>query len=285
MISIEELVEEASGLVSMPQVALQVTRLVEDPNSSAEDIAEAIAREPALAARILRLANSPLYGMRSEVDTVSRAVTVLGTLQVRDLVLASAAVHGFDGIPNELVTMEDFWRHSLYTGLASRRLARLMLAGREESSFIAGLLHDIGKLVLYHRCPQQVVQAFLAVINGEQERIDAAERALLGFDHAELGGALMAHWALPEHLVAAARYHHRPLQAPERFRREAMRVHVANHIAQMAQLDTTRPGDVPPVEPAAWEALGLSPLQVPELVQAVQEEVVEVEEALFRREE
>jgi len=244
--TLEELVEEAAGLVSMPQVALQVTRLVEDPASSAEDIARAISHEPALAARILRLANSPLYGMRSEVDTVSRAVTVLGTLQVRDLVLASVAAHGFDGIPNELVTMEDFWRHSLYTGLASRRLARQMLAGREESSFIAGLLHDIGKLVLYHRCPEQAVQAFLAVLNGEQARLDAAERDLLGFDHAELGGALLAHWGLPEQLVAAARYHHRPLQAPERFRKEALRVHVANHIAQMAQLDTTRPADVPP---------------------------------------
>lgn len=282
MTTIDQLLEETEGLVSLPEVAVQVTRLVEDPNSSAEDIATAISREPALAARILRLANSPLYGMRSEVDTVARAVTVLGTLQVRDLVLASSAVHGFDGIPNELVSMEDFWRHSLYTGLAARRLARQVLSGREESSFTAGLLHDIGKLLLYHQQPQVAVQAFLAVLNGDAPRINLAERTLLGFDHGELGGALLERWELPPHLVAAARFHHRPLEAPEPLRREALLVHLANHIAQLAQLDSTRPGDAPPVEAEAWNLLGVSPLQVPELVQSLQEEVLEVEEALFR---
>jgi HD-like signal output (HDOD) protein len=274
------LIEDIDELVSFPQVAIRVTRMVEDGSSSAEDLGREIAQDPALSLKLLRLANSPLYGARSEIDTVSRAVTILGTLRIRDMVLASSAVESFSGIPNDLVTMEDFWRHSLFTGLAARYIAQQRGEGREESSFIAGLLHNIGKLVIYHRLPEQAVNSFMMVLNGEVTEGYLAERVILGFDHAAVGGALLQKWDLPLHLNEAVAFHHEPEGSVD-YPLEAALIHVANRIASMAQLDTTSLDDIPPVHPGSLALLSMSSDDMPEIVQHIQRAILEVEDALF----
>ncbi len=278
--TIETLIEGVEGLVSLPQVAAKVTQLVDDPQSSASDLGEVISQDPALALRILQLANSPLYGMRQEVDTISRAVTILGTLQIRDLVLATSAVNSFDGIPNDLVQMEDFWRHSLFSGLAARTIASNRLDGREESSFIAGLLHNVGKLVIYHRLPEAAVQSMMMILDGEVGERYLAERSILGFDHAQVGGALLNQWGLPEHLVEAAEFHHEPDKA-RHHPAEAALIHVANSLATMAQIDSSNPADVPPINPHSLDLLKLSLNDLPDIIEVIQREIVDVEQVLL----
>lgn len=278
--TIEELIKDVEGLVSLPQVAARVTQLVEDPQSSASDLGVVISQDPALTLRILQLANSPLYGMRQQVDTISRAVTILGTLQIRDMVLATSAVHSFDGIPNDLVQMEDFWRHSLFCGLAARHIASQGSEGREESSFIAGLLHNVGKLVIYHRLPEAAIKTLMMILDGEVGERYLAERSILGFDHAQLGGALLKQWGLPEHLIEAAAFHHEPDKALN-YPREAALIHVANTIATMAQLDTSNPEDVPPINPHSLDRLNLLPADLPGVIEVIQREILDVEQVLF----
>jgi HD-like signal output (HDOD) protein len=278
--TIDELISDIEGLVSLPQIAARVTQLVEDPKSSASDLGDVISQDPALTLRILQLANSPLYGMRHEVDTISRAVTILGTLQIRDMVLATSAVHSFDGIPNDLVRMEDFWRHSLFCALAARHIASSMPGGREESSFIAGLLHNVGKLVIYHRLPEAAVQTLVMILDGEVPERYQAERKILGFDHAQVGGALLKKWGLPEHLIEASAYHHEPEKALNH-PREAALIHVANTVATMAQLDTSDLADVPPFNRQSLALLGLSEADLPGIIEVVQREILDVEQALF----
>jgi len=278
--TVDELIRDVEGLVSFPQVAVRVTQIVEDPQSSATDLGYVISQDPALALRILQLANSPLYGMRHQVDTISRAVTILGTLQIRDMVLATSALHSFDGIPNDLVSMEDFWRHSLFSGLAARHIASQVLGGREESSFIAGLLHNIGKLVIYNRMPEAATRVFMMILDGEEQQRYLAERRVLGFDHAQVGGALLDHWSLPAHLIETTACHHEPERA-KNFSRETAMIHVANTVATMAQLDTTSTDDVPPMNEGSLALLGISCDQLPGIIQAIQQEILDVEQVLF----
>jgi HD-like signal output (HDOD) protein len=278
--TVDELIRDVEGLVSFPQVAVRVTQLVEDPQSSATDLGYVISQDPALALRVLQLANSSMYGMRHEVDTISRAVTILGTLQIRDMVLATSAIHSFDGIPNDLVSMEDFWRHSLFCGLAARHIASTVLGGREESSFIAGLLHNIGKLVIYSRMPEAATRTLMMILDGEERQRYQAERRVLGFDHAQVGGALLGQWSLPPHLIETTACHHEPEQA-KNFPREAAMIHVANTVATMAQLDTSSVDDVPPMNEGSLALLGISYDHLPGIIQAIQQEIVDVEQVLF----
>ena len=112
-LSLEQLVDHATGMVSLPAVAVRLNEMVDDPGSSAADIGRLIGQDPALSMRLLKLANGPLYGLSSEVDTISRAAMVIGTSQIRDLVLATSVSRAFQGVPNDLMSMEGFWRHSI----------------------------------------------------------------------------------------------------------------------------------------------------------------------------
>jgi HD-like signal output (HDOD) protein len=176
--------------------------------------------------------------------------------------------------------MEDFWRHSLFSGLAARHIASQVLGGREESSFIAGLLHNIGKLVIYNRMPEAATRVFMMILDGEEQQRYLAERRVLGFDHAQVGGALLDHWSLPAHLIETTACHHEPERA-KNFPRETAMIHVANTVATMAQLDTTSTEDVPPMNEGSLALLGISRDQLPGVIQAIQQEILDVEQVLF----
>ena len=139
--------------------------MVEDPTSSATDIGLEISNDAALTARLLRVANSPAFGQLGKISTISRAITVLGVRQVRDLTVGLTAVRTFEGIGNELVTMESFWRHSVLCAVAAGHIAGRRGCGRAESPFIAGLLHDIGQLVIYSRAPDLGRRALLMSVD------------------------------------------------------------------------------------------------------------------------
>lgn len=272
-----ELVQDIGGLVTLPDVYLRINRLMEDAKSSSADIAEAISRDPAFTVRLLRVANSPLYKVASSVDTVAKAITLLGTAQIRNLALTMSVANSFAGLPNNLVSMENFWRHSLLCALAARLLAKE--AGRcdPEALFTAGLLHDIGELILFNRLPEQSKDALLLVLDSSDEMSVAdAERQMAGIDHAEVGGELARQWQLPPLLEECIAYHHDIAKA-KRHPRETALIHIANIVAQMAEIDTLDLADVPPIDPAAWEITGLSEQSIEPVVREVQAMINEAE--------
>ncbi len=252
-----ELVADVSGLVTLPDVYLRISRLLDDPDAGSDEIARAIAQDPSFTLRLLKVANSVLYRLPSAVGTVSRAVSVIGTSQVRNLALSMSVAKSFAGLPNTLVSMENFWRHSLLCALIARQLARQARRCDADAVFTAGLLHDIGELVIFNRCPEQAKQALLSVIDNDDElSVFAAERDALGFDHAAVGGALARQWNLPPLLEECIAFHH-DIAGATRNAREVAIVHIANSLAQMAETGTLDPADVTPIDPAAWERAGL----------------------------
>ncbi len=265
-------------MVTLPDVFIRINRLIEDPNSNIADIAKVIAQDPSFTVRLLRVANSSFYGFSSTIDTVQKAVSVIGTGQIRSLALATTVASSFDGLPNTLVSMQDFWRHSLYCALVARILARQARKCDADAVFTAALLHDIGELVIFNRLPQQAKDALLLVLDSADELpVYQAEHQIMGFDHAQVGGELARQWKLPPLLEECIEFHHH-IELAQRFPREVALVHIANILALMAEVRTLDPGDVSPIDPRAWEIVGLDADEVMQAAVAeAQEEIAEAE--------
>jgi len=196
---VQELLLGANQLFSLPDIYYQLNEMITDPRFTMADIGKVIAKDPSLAIRLLRVVNSSFYGFQSKIDTISRAIAVVGIEEVQDLVVATTVVDQFERIPSELVDMTAFWLHSVHCGVVARLLAKESLVLHSERLFLAGLLHDIGSLVLYQKLPDQshwVLQA----ANHDRRLIGAFEQEVLGFTHADVGKELIKSWGLPESL-------------------------------------------------------------------------------------
>jgi putative nucleotidyltransferase with HDIG domain len=279
---ITELVKGVGNLVTLPDVFVRINQLVNDPNSNISDIAKAASQDPSFTVRLLRVANSSFYGFSSTIDTVPKAVSIIGTSQIRSLALATSVASSFDGLPNTLVSMEDFWRHSLYCALIARILAKQVRKCDPDALFTAALLHDIGELVIFNRLPEQAKAALLLVLDSADEMpVYQAEQQTIGFDHAQVGGELARQWKLPPMLEECIEFHH-DVNPDLRFPREVALVHIANVLALMAEINTLDANDVSPIDPRAWELVGLSPDEIMEsAVLEAQSEVVEAEKLFF----
>jgi len=231
--SIVALLDDVEGLVSPPDICMQLFELIHSPSSGAADIARVVAIDPNLTARLLRIANSSFYSFSRKIDTISRAVTVIGNTELYQLVLSISAVKTFAHIPNELVRMETFWRHSVYTGLLARALAIRANVLHPERLFVAGLMHDLGSLVLYHQRPE-AMRDLLLMADGDEEVLYQGELERFEFSHASVAAHMMERWQLPETLIDAIKWHHQP-EAAEVSTIEAHILYLANHLVNESE--------------------------------------------------
>lgn len=275
------LVASIKDLVTLPDVAMRIARMVNDPNSSAADIGREVSKDPALTVRLLRIANSPALGQKGKIATISRAITLLGVRQVRDLTVGLMAVRTFDGIGNELVTMASFWRHSVLCAVAASQIAERRKGSRDDSPFIAGLLHDIGQLVLYSRAPELARRALLMSVDDPDDTgLHVCERDVMGFDHAAVGVALARNWQLPLALQECIEFHHEPERAPTH-PLEAATVHVANSIAVLAEIGSEDLTDAPRISDAALRAIQLDAASLTEIIAKTREAAEDVLQAVL----
>jgi putative nucleotidyltransferase with HDIG domain len=276
LLTAQELVTGITDLVTLPDVALRIARMVDDPRSSATDIGREISNDPALTARLLRIANSAAYGQHGKIATVSRAIAVLGMRQVRDLTVGVAAIRAFDGISNNLVTMEVFWRHSVLCAVAAGQIAGRLGAGGSESPFVAGLLHDIGQLVLYRQVPDAARLGLLMLADAEDDvGLYLCERRMLGFDHGVVGVALARNWGLPESLLRCIEFHHEPELAKD-YSVDVATVHIANSVAVLVEIGSTDLGDAPVVSTTALRAARLDAAHLGQIILQTRETAAEM---------
>ncbi len=277
--TIESLVKSTGKLLAIPRVVGQVMRLLDDPNSGQAQIAKCLAQDPALVVMLLRLANSAAFAPSRTVDSVERALALLGREQVRRLVITGAVTGAADRLPEQhLLPLEFFWRHSAYCAVIARLLAEDVARPLEGVVFLGGLLHDLGQLVLFSQAPEETQRAFLNSLNAPQAiNPQTAEHDQLGFDHAELGGALAEHWGLPQVLCDILHFHHDPTAAPEDSRKAVYLVHVANTGAHLAELDSRDWADAPPIDPRVWPLLGITTDTLMPVIEQAQYQVLSVE--------
>lgn len=245
-----------SGLKDLPAVPLVVSELLasfDDPDVELDELAAQIANDQALAAKTLRLANSSFYGLQAKVRTISQAISVLGFDSVRALVVGAGVIGGFGSGRGSDFDFEEFWRHSIATALCARALARRG-SSPPELAFVAGLLHDLGRLVLVTRFEQAYAEALAERARRDCALLDA-ERAVLGIDHAQVGRAIGQHWRIPEAICRAIANHHQPMQ--QDFGKLPAVVHVANVIAHGLDLQGDADDIVPQLVQGAWDSLRL----------------------------
>lgn len=276
---IQTLIDKTGSLASLPDIFFKVNELVNDANSSASDIGHAIEHDAALSTRLLKIVNSPYYGFPSSIDTISRAITIIGTRDLRDLVLATSAVKTFSSMDNELVDMERYWRHNLYCAVTGRILAQRRHVKNTERLFVAGLLHDIGNLVMYQTIPEQSNEA-LQRTHSEGIPLHIAEKEILGFSHADVGAALMQKWKLPDSLIEAVKYHHEPWLAKD-YKEDVATVHIADYIANSIDEDSNNSGMIAPLDERTWETTGLSLETLDTALCEVTDKFLEMQSLLF----
>jgi len=231
----KELVQGVDKLVSLPEVCFLVNDLVNDPLSELNEIGEIISQDPDLTARLLKLVNGAYYGFPKKIETVSRAIMMVGLKELQHMVWSTTAVETFNDISPSDANMATFWRHSIFTAVLSRILARETNVLHPERMFVSGLMHDVGQLVVYTKLPD-VAQL---VIDASSEDVDASrtklEQSALGYDHGSIAGALFKEWDMPDSIVEAVEFHHNPEAAPE-YHLEASIVHVADVMAHALEM-------------------------------------------------
>jgi HD-like signal output (HDOD) protein len=239
----------------LPEAYLALRRAVENPMSSVAEVAGVLSLDPGLAAYVLRLANSPLFAPAGRVETVSRAVGLIGLNEIVNLAAGAMLSRLFDKPPRpELLSLPDFWRHAVAVGLLARGLARRRDEAASERFFVAGLLHDMGRLVLAVAEPEMAGTA-LARAADSGIAMDAAERLELSFDHAALGGRICGKWLLPESLIEGVAGHHDPSQCPDSLLAAA--VHVADFMANALGVRAMPAAGLPRVDPRALSVFKL----------------------------
>ncbi len=250
-----ELVQSLGAIASPPITYARLVKVIAHPYCTAKKIAEVIAQDPDVTARLLRIVNSSYYSFPQRIETISHAVALVGTEQLRDLVFATAVIRKFRDIPPDLVDMESFWRHSVACGILARIIGYRRRESNPERLFVAGLLHDIGRLLIYTKLPEEGREA-LERARAAGELLYRVEGEILGYSHADVGSALMEAWNLPLNHQSAVRYHHAPLAASS-YPAEVAAIHIADVITNALELGSSGERLVPPPEPDVWETLGL----------------------------
>ncbi len=269
-LSLRQLIGAEENVPSLPMIFHHLNEAVNNARSSMREIAEIISTDQSLSARLLKLVNSVFFGFPSRIETISHAATIIGIQQLRDMALATTIIQMFRGIPAELLDAKAFWRHSIACGIAARVLASYHQEPNVERFFVAGLLHDIGHLIIYRRNAGQAKEALVRCAQSG-ELLYQVERQMMGFDHADVGGLLLNHWRLPQSLEEAAKFHHRPSRAP-RFPLESGVIHVADLIANALQMGSSGERFVPPLDARAWEGLRLSVSILSPTIQQVEQQ-------------
>ncbi len=254
----ETLLQGVGALGSLPTTWLAIRDTVERPGATTAEIAAAVSRDPDLVVRVLRMANSAMYGLSRRVETIAQAVALLGTRQMCDLALACSVVERFQGVPAHLLDMGAFWRHAIATAIASRSISARRGEANPERMFAIGLLHDVGRLIFALRMPEALAGCLDRVRTGEVLAGDA-ERAAFGFDHARMGEVLLETWRLPATMARAVGNHHAMLTGSGHAI-ESATVHVADLVCHGLEYGPAgSAGALPALVPAGWDLCGLGP--------------------------
>jgi len=269
------LVNNTIELPTMPEVLTKLNEVMANVDASAADVANVVSRDPAVSTNILRIVNSAYYGLQVRVASVSLAISVMGFNMTKKVALKAAVFSSF-GKRREKIQHFDpvtFWKHAIYTGVAAKVLgtASTVFAERHpEDLYIAGLLHDIGKIILMEKAAPRYLAMLRKAV--QQQRAETeVELEDFGFTHADVGSVLAIKWSLPEELAIAIRYHHAPSRDP--FHRSlSSLIHLADQLAWRAGTPSTLGTTLAAMDGDVYDQIGLDPARVADLLPQVQED-------------
>jgi HD-like signal output (HDOD) protein len=252
---LKKLPEKKIKLPEIPKVISELNEVIANPLSSAQDIANVVTNSPGLAAIVLKIVNSAIYSCPSRIDNLSQAVTLIGTKELYGLALYTSVISNFNKIPKEIINMYAFLRHSIACSIIARIIATHKNLPQIEQLFVSGLLHDLGRVLLYIYFPEDSLY-ILSYSRESGKLLYEAENEYLGCNHTHFAKYLMRHWKLPLTLENNVFYHHNPSAAQHSI--PATIVHLADIIANGLGMGSSGEQFVPPFDYRAWEDLDLA---------------------------
>lgn len=274
----EEIAKHETELESFPDIYFRIREVLDSPNVSAERLGKVVSTDVGLSAKLLKLVNSPFYGFPSSIDSISRAVALVGGKELSTLALGISTINYFKDIPPELISMEKFWRHSISCGIFAKIIAGRQSGVQSERLFIAGLLHDVGRLIMFKKLPYASREAML-FSRENSIPLHEAELSVIGFGHTDIGKPLLEAWKFPENLSTAINYHHDPMAQPNSL--EPAIVNLADCMANAVDIAEGGMYAMPGIQKDVWELLGLTTEFLREAVQEHDEQVELIRSAFF----
>lgn len=239
------LISKINSIPTLPTVACEVINITANPYSTADDLTKVIAPDISLTTKLLKMANSPFFGAIRRVTSLQHAITVLGFKEVRNLVISAVVFESFMKIEKkEKYDIGKFWEHSFICGLAAKVIATELKSAANEF-FVAGLIHDIGKLVVYITLPHEFFKLVETVKSLEWKFMAfESEKSIIGMTHDEVGMRLLKKWMFPESLLSAVGFHHRLQEADQKSLFPVV-VNIADIFAHLYEMKTGAGGDDP----------------------------------------
>ncbi len=277
---IQSAIREISHIATLPEVTLKIIQLVEDPDSTAQDLNKVISNDPALGARILKVVNSAFYGLPGQIGSINRAIVLLGLNAVKNIAIAASLAKLFRGgkiSPN--FDARELWTHSIASATATRLLANKAGLGLPDEAFLSGLIHDIGIMVEMQARRNEFVDAVEAASQTGRP-LREVEFEKLGATHEQFGMELCKLWKFPASFQNVAGYHHRPLDLPEGSRTLASLVYVADHLTKQLELGYTGDVEGSEIDDKVREGLKLQQKDFDEIV-AQLPQAIEEAQAVF----
>lgn len=252
---LDKILAKVSDVPTLPASVLRVMQMIEDPLCSAADLSRVISADPAMAMKVLKLANSAFYGFRQKIGSIPQAVTLLGFATLKNALLAAAVFDMFQ-VGGTGFDLPGLWKHSVATASAAKLLAKRIRFPNSEKAFTAGLLHDIGKIMIARALPASL-PAIVAAVRDEGFSVHDAEQKVVGLPHPAFGAWVMARWNLPSTLIEAVEFHHHPTRSQYAFDLAGI-VYLANILTHRAAIGSG--GDDLPreMDPLVLEYFGLS---------------------------
>jgi putative nucleotidyltransferase with HDIG domain len=264
-------------LPEAPSIIAELNQVIDDPFATSNDVAQVVQKSPSLASSLLRIVNSACYGFPSKIDRISRAVTLIGTREISGLALGICVLQTFKDISGDIIDMRSFTRHSIACGTVARILAALKNYQETEQMFVSGLLHDIGKLIVYKYFSTDAESIFnLAADNGKS--VYESEKSILGISHTHIGKFLLRKWKLPRDLENNIVYHHSPSHAPDPAKASILQM--ADLIANALGIGSSGEQIIPAFDVKAWDAIGISNATVKTVMRQAEHQMAPLETIL-----
>jgi HD-like signal output (HDOD) protein len=269
---VRKLVERVQGLPTLPSMLNNINQMILNPKTSAKEVAQVISSDPALTSKVLRVVNSSFYGFPNRITTITHAIVILGFNTIKSIVLSSTIFDVFRRTvkPGDFDRTE-FWKHSIGCGAAAKVIGRRLNYPMLEELFIAGLLHDVGKIVLDQFIPDKFVEV-LNLVRSRDILVVEAEAQILGATHADVGAWLFEKWNLSKGLVETTRCHHNPALASDS-PKFAEIIHVSDILVRAIRFGNGGDNKIPALHEGAWKSLGLQEAEMDDLLSQTAQEI------------
>ena len=274
---VDELVKHETSLGSFPDIYVRIKQVLDSPTSSAEDIAKVVSADPGMTSKLLKLVNSPIFGLASKIDSIPHAVSLIGIRELATLALGISTINYFKDIPPELIDMKAFWGHSISCAVFAKLIAN-RVGEPSDRFFTAGLLHDSGRLIMYKNMPYASVQSLIYARHNTVPLVEA-EKEVLDFTHQDVAQRLLQQWDFPTDLLQVIVNHHTPENSPDA--KGAAIVQLADNMANGAAISSNNMFVLPGMADSAWKTLGLKPEDLKRIIERHDEDIDNISNAFF----